>query len=565
MQEIEHNAAREREESMTQRRAESPESEWADGYDEIDPEDTEPEPLTPESRRRMVWGIVVIAALGLTAVIPPLINVNRYRRRIATSISASLGRPVHLDSVTLNVLPLPGFTLTNFVVSEDPSFGSEPVIRANTVRATLRMRSLWHRRVEFSKIALDEPSVNLVRRADGRWNIESILLQASRMPVAPTEQKVAAGAGVQRFPYIEATGARVNLKEGLEKKPISLTDAEFALWLPEPAMWRLRLEAHPTRTDTAAADSGLLRVEGTFGKAESVRNLPIDLHAEWSAAPLGAASWVLMGHDGEMRGEMTLRANVKGTVGSNAATARLELRRLRRADFVPVETLDVNVDCKGRAEDLFHRLTGVACTWPGAAENSGLTVTGEVPDTRNWRSAKVQAKWKGVPVSAAIAALRVASSRDLSSVRANGVISGELVCCESALGHFEVAKARLAVGDGAAILDEASGVGGELAEDAVTLAPVPLSLGGPQPAVLAVEADKVGVHVRLAGVVLRSKLVALGKAVPQFGEGLEVALPPVGTGVEEPVRIDLAGTRVWGGSLVWGEAGPMVVKKGRRR
>ncbi len=80
----------------------------AGGYaDEIEPEDLEPQPLTPESRRRMIAGIVVLVALGLAAVLPPLINVSGYQRRIVTSISTSLGRPVHLDSVSLNLLPLP--------------------------------------------------------------------------------------------------------------------------------------------------------------------------------------------------------------------------------------------------------------------------------------------------------------------------------------------------------------------------------------------------------------------------------------------------------------------------
>ena len=57
---------------------------------------------------------------------PPLLNVGRYQRRIVTSMSESLGRPVHLDKVTLHLLPMPGFTLDNFVVSEDPAFGNEP-------------------------------------------------------------------------------------------------------------------------------------------------------------------------------------------------------------------------------------------------------------------------------------------------------------------------------------------------------------------------------------------------------------------------------------------------------
>ena len=209
---------------------------------------------------RFLFLYAVVLALLMVALLPPLINVNRFQRRIATSIGGSLGRPVHLDRVELSLLPLPGFTLENFVVSEDPAFGSEPIIRANSVRATLRLTSLWRKRVEFSKISFTEPSVNLVHLPNGKWNLESILAQASRIEAAPTAQ--AKAGATPRFPYIEATGARLNLKQGLEKTPLSLTEAEFALWLPNPQEWRLRLEGRPSRTDSDVTDTGLVRVEG---------------------------------------------------------------------------------------------------------------------------------------------------------------------------------------------------------------------------------------------------------------------------------------------------------------
>ncbi|HEX7158206.1 MAG TPA: AsmA family protein, partial [Edaphobacter sp.] len=194
--------------------------------------------MRPRSlRRRLAIASVVVLVLLVLVLLPPFINVNRYQRRIAASISGSLGRPVHLDRVTLSLLPLPGFTLENFVVSEDPAFGYEPIIRANEVRATLRLSSLWRGRVEFSTIHFTEPSVNLVHRPDGKWNIEGILLQASRVAAAPTAQEKAGPA--PRFPYIEVTGARLNLKQGAEKTPFSLADADFALWLPNPEQWRL--------------------------------------------------------------------------------------------------------------------------------------------------------------------------------------------------------------------------------------------------------------------------------------------------------------------------------------
>src|SRR5215469_17493811 len=127
---------------------------------EIDPTQQKPElqqssegfALTREVRRRIAIMLMVLLGILLLVLVPPLINVNRFQRRIATSIGGSLGRPVHLDRVTLSLLPLPGFTLENFVVGEDPAFGFEPIIRANEVRATLRLSSLWRGRVEFSRI-----------------------------------------------------------------------------------------------------------------------------------------------------------------------------------------------------------------------------------------------------------------------------------------------------------------------------------------------------------------------------------------------------------------------------
>ncbi len=540
--------------------------------DEVDPEDLEPQPLSPQSRRRVLAGIAVVVTLGLLAVLPPLINVNRYQRRIVTSISASLGRPVHLDSVSLNLLPLPGFTLTNFVVAEDPTFGSEPVIRANTVTATLRMRSLWRRQVEFSKISLDDPSVNLVQRADGRWNVESILLQASHMPVIPTEQK--SPSGTQRFPYIEATGARVNLKQGLEKKPFSLLDAKFALWLAEPEMWRLRLEAHPTRTDNATADTGTLRLEGTLGKADSLQDVPIDLRAEWNAAPLGAASILLSGRDAGIRGEMTLLAVVKGTAGTNEMVSRLQFRQLRRAEFVPSRMLDIDAHCNAHTSNLFHQFTAIRCVWPPEADQTGLgslVVTGDVPDLHHPESAALEARFTNVPVTSAIDLLREASPRVSADLEGSGIITGALTCCDgktvlSPTGAFTVQHSRLAF-DGKPLRPaEDDEILGEINGPRITLEPIELYLGAAQPAVLALQTDDTGFRMHLTGSALRSRLLAFGNALPQFGDGLAAALPeppkpataakglePVKT-PEVPIKLDLVSSRTWSGAQTWSSA-----------
>src|SRR5271168_5516446 len=358
-----------------------------------------PPSISAHTLRRLLYLALAGLVFLLLVLLPPLISVNRYQRRISTSIGDSLGRPVHLDKVSLNLLPLPGFTLENFVVDEDPAFGYEPVIRANSVRATLRLSSLWRRRVEFSTISFTEPSVNLVHVSNGKWNLQSLLLHAAHIDAAPTAQKNSGPA--PRFPYIEATGARLNLKLDREKSPISLTDADFALWLPDPQQWHLRLSAHPARTDTNVSDTGTVQLEGTLGRAASLGQVPLSLRGEWRNVPLGQASLLLLGHDAGLRGEMTLSANAQGTVSDSTMQARLQLTGARRADFVPAQPLDIDLQCLGTATGDFHGFQDVHCSWPpaGSSDPPTLAIAGSLPDIRNPKSTAIEISTPGLPAS----------------------------------------------------------------------------------------------------------------------------------------------------------------------
>ena len=356
---------------------------------------------------RYVVVYLILIGLILLAVLPPLVNVSRFKRRIVTSISTSIGRPVHLDNVSLVLLPFPGFKLENFVVEEAPAFGAEPIIHANNVVATLRVSSLWRRKVEFSKISLQEPSINLVHMPDGRWNVENILLQAARIPAAPTAQ-VKAGPD-PRFPYIEATGARVNIKYGDEKMPFSLTEADFSLWLPRPMQWRVRMEGKPTRTDTSASDTGTISLEGTLGRAERFELIPIDLAAEWRNAPLGEASRVITGRDAGLRGDLRLNLSAHGTVGDSVLKSSLQLRGARRSEFVPPRSLDLRLECQATASEIFHAFHGVRCGWPPQTGTSLLALTAEVADIHKAGAAPFEIGTPGLPATTLLEWLRVAS------------------------------------------------------------------------------------------------------------------------------------------------------------
>ena len=538
---------------------------------EIDPEDLQPKVWVLPDRRRVLMIAGVILGLLALVLLPPLISVNRFRHRITQSVGESLGRPVRIDNITLTMLPLPGFRLENFVVEDDPAFSAEPVMRANSVTVALRVWSLWRRRVEFSRISLEDPSLNLVRRADGRWNFESILLQAAKMEAAPTEQ---AGAGNEpRFPYVEATGARINVKMNLEKMPIALTEADVALWLTEPNLWRLRLEGHPMRTNSAATDTGTLRVQGTLGKASTLDAVPIDLTTEWRAAPLGGVSWVLAGRDSGFRGVMTLRTSLQGTVGDNKLESDLLLNDVRRSDFVPQHMIDATIHCTAQATAAFRQIANLHCGWPAAVLTNpgtvGLGLIAQIPDVSHLSGASGEASLTAVPASGLLDALRLTTTRVSPNLVGSGEISGKLSCCSAdgwsgVTGHLAIEKAVLESGKGTPFVT--GEVVGDIANGALVVQPMELNFGSPQPAILDGRIDFSGLTLHLAGPVLRARLLALAASVPPLGDGIDAALPPPqlpANALESPIHVDLTANRTWTSGETWTATPAKPAKRGR--
>ncbi len=133
-----------------------------------------------QRKRRRLWvALVLLAAILAVSIVPPLLSISRYKSQVAHLMSASLGRPVRLSSVQLRLLPRPGFVLTNLIVEEDPAYGAEPLLHANTVIASIRLLSLWRGELEIGSISVDEASLNLVRTDEGRWNLESFFRTAA--------------------------------------------------------------------------------------------------------------------------------------------------------------------------------------------------------------------------------------------------------------------------------------------------------------------------------------------------------------------------------------------------
>jgi uncharacterized protein involved in outer membrane biogenesis len=328
------------------------------------------------SRGRVVAGVVLVLALFLVRP-----GAQRLRARIVQSISLALGRPVDVGSVTLRLLPQPGFELENFVVHEDTEFGAEPLLQSSDVVATLRVSSMLRGRLEIARLSLTEPSINLVRNGEGRWNLEKLIERAASTPVAPTAKtRREARPG---FPYIEADHGRLNFKFGQEKKPYSLTEATFALWQESENAWGIRLKAQPMRTDFNLSDTGVLEVDGSWGRSANLHETPVQFTLQWEGAQLGQVTKLTLGQDKGWRGGVRLAAKLTGTPTNLIVDTEGSIDDFRRYDISGDPPLRLAARCRGHYSSRDHLFSALDCKSPVGDGSIALQGTvAPMPDTR---------------------------------------------------------------------------------------------------------------------------------------------------------------------------------------
>ena len=396
----------------------------------LGPEANEPEEPGRISGSRHWLPLIIVILLALAIVVPPLFNIGRYQHRIAENISRSLGRPVHFSRITLRLLPRPGFDLDDFTVEEGPGFGPEPILHSSSVRAPVRLLSLWRGRLELARMALEEPSRNLVRNQEGRWNFASVMTQASQTQVAPTGQLRPSRS--LRFPYIEASNARVNFKYGDEKQPFSFLNGDLSIWLEHPEEWQLRFKAQPVRTDMPlfASNTGLIRVEGSMRRAPSLGDIPLSLRAEWMHAPLGQLGRLFGGEDEGWRGELQVRSKLTGTPTKLLIKTTMQLDDLHRVEFAPDQSLSYAASCTGTYEKALLQLGDLACTVPLGNGHLALGGVLRLPDQA--QGTQLDFSLVDAPASGALDFLRLTRERITKDLTVSGEVNGHF-----ALGYTQ--------------------------------------------------------------------------------------------------------------------------------
>jgi AsmA-like protein len=397
--------------------------------------------LLSRKRRWMVAAAVIVLLLFLLRP-----GASRLKSRIAGSITAAVQRRVEIGDVHIRLLPRPGFDLDNVMVYDDPSFGAEPMLRASEVTADLRLISLFHGRLEIARLDLTEPSLNLVHGVNGRWNLEALLERSARSSLAPTGK---AGAEIRPgFPYIEGSSGRINFKIGQEKKAYALTNADFALWQDSENAWGMRLKAQPFRSDMNLSDTGTLRVDGTWQRAASVHEIPLQFSLEWNRPQLGQLTKLLTGADKGWRGTVQFQATLTGLPAQLQLSADAFIQDFRRYDITSGDPLRLTAHCDSQYSAADHEFHQLFCHGPVGA--GYVTLHGDLglPGSHRY---DLDLMAQNVPAGSLAALAERAKKSIPEDLTAEGALAGSLAIRRNGpgnqmqlLGSGEIAGLRLA-------------------------------------------------------------------------------------------------------------------------
>lgn len=295
-------------------------------------------------RRYLRVALGLLAGLAAAWFLPVLFSTRQYHRRLEVRLEQLLGQPVLFTSASLELLPRPGFALSNATVLEASEFGFEPFARVDRIECDLAISDLLHGRIAFSHLRLESASINLARNSEGRWNFERLLSKVPGPSAGPSGRTTRLAATLD----VTIQDARLNFKIGSDKKPFAITQVDGNLQFDRVRRSiSLDLSGTPLRTDLGLPSPGKLEL---FGRWEANAGA-LDANLRTRAALL--YDWVplVSGHNPGIYGLIDADAHITGSLAEPDVEALVRVSQLRRWDSLPpVGDFPVSLAVKWRLE-----------------------------------------------------------------------------------------------------------------------------------------------------------------------------------------------------------------------
>ena len=186
----------------------------------------------------------------------------------------------------------------------------------------------------------------------------------------------------------------------------------------------MRLEAQPFRSDLNLNDTGILRVDGTWQRAATLRETPLQFTFEWDRPQLGQLTKFFTSADQGWRGAARIDLALTGTPAHLTAAADVSVRDFRRYDIMSGDALRLGAHCDAAYSTIDHMLREIDCRAP--VGDGILRVNGEA-GTPASHVYDLRASAQDVPVSAIVTLAQHMRKNLPDDLSAGGTIDGEIV------------------------------------------------------------------------------------------------------------------------------------------
>jgi hypothetical protein len=298
-------------------------------------------------RRLLRYSLFAFAAILLLGVVAPYIGVGSYGSQIQTALESALGRRVQMGKVRYTLFAGPGFSIDDVIIAEDPRYGIEPCAYVTTVQARVRLDKLLLGKMQISALRLVEPTLNLVKRNDGTWNVVDLIQRLSRYNSRTL--------GV--FPPLEISDARVNFKFGERKTIFYIDGADVALYPELSGKLRINFSGSPARSDRSGLGFGTFRGSVNWylhPRTPDASQIEADLTLEQSN--LSELTTLVEGYDIGIHGYVSSHLRLSGPAGALKFAGDMHLEDVHRWDLTTSSGEDWNVPYSGLIDLTRHQI-----------------------------------------------------------------------------------------------------------------------------------------------------------------------------------------------------------------
>lgn len=264
----------------------------------------------------LVLLVVVIAAAALL-----LVDANRFRPQIQSTLSQALGREVTLGQLHVSVWS-GALDADEIRIGDDPAFGAQPFISARSLRLGVQLWPLLlHRQLHVTSLTLDQPSVRLLQDRSGRWNFASFggapTAAAALVPDVPSNPPPEF-----RVDKLRITDGRIDLQraagDARSYTRVTLSADHVGLGA-----------AFPFSMSADIAGGGTLQLDGKLGPWHAGNALltPVDVHLVMHDLDLVGAG--LMGSAEGVGGVLDIDARIASVNGVLTSKGQIDAHQLK--------------------------------------------------------------------------------------------------------------------------------------------------------------------------------------------------------------------------------------------